>query len=174
MKADVKRVVGKYRVLKQSIQVKNSRIEEEVQRSLAKALSSATVNKSFVKRTSPYQASRSFQSINLNHGGSLASFQGPPPTIGKNVLADITQAVLDQASFRRESPRAERDRYDQHSNNSSFVVMTQSQWHRAEPDRGEVPRTQSPKQKTGKFGCYPRNGSSDSSDDTYQTPVLNE
>jgi len=114
LKAEVKRVVGKYRVLKQSIQVNNSRIEEEVQRSLAKALSSATVNKSFVKRTSPYQASRSYQSINLNHGGSTASFQGPQQPVGKygNVLADITQAVLDQASFRRETPKAERDRYD--------------------------------------------------------------
>jgi hypothetical protein len=62
-----------------------SRIEEEVNRSLAKAMSS-TVNNS-KKRCSPYVANRSYQS--LTNQASTTSFYHPQ----KDILNDITQNV---------------------------------------------------------------------------------
>lgn len=63
LKKDMKKLQIKNRQLKMQEQENITRIEEEVTRSLAKVMNSQAANKK--RSPSPYQASRSYQSINL-------------------------------------------------------------------------------------------------------------
>lgn len=67
-KKELRRSMMRQKLLKQQEQENITRIEEEVQKSLAKVMSSSSVNKSTsnpVKRSSPFLANRSYQSINV-------------------------------------------------------------------------------------------------------------
>ena len=136
----------KNKMLKQQEQENLSRIEEEVHQSLAKVMNQSNIHK---KRQSPYTVNRSYNSINLNYppqmnkSNSQFHISMPVKKIATHqVLSDITADILNRPTredendsgpytFNRKnssfSPNQESTKFNDHSNNSSFVVVNQSQ-----------------------------------------------
>ena len=108
LKDELRKYKLKSKMFKRQEQENLSRIEEEVSKSLAKAMSSSNIHKNTAKRQSPYMINRSYNSINLNQGNTVSfagnhmnkstssQFHTSMPVKNQGVLNDITNDTLNR------------------------------------------------------------------------------